>query len=207
LDVRDNLGTPGFHYACRNGHLNVVHFLVQKGCDWNVRDNRGYTGFHSACRNGHLNVVQFLVQKGCDWNIRNNFGNTGFHLACDNGNLNVVQFLVQHGFEGINEPNFHGTTGLQSLIEQRYEPFFFNNEHFMSCLLLLIESGAQMKKNDVFRDLISAIQNRIIEITFMKETIFEKWTGRIAQAITNYAIHPFTNASLQNLSQILDDNA
>jgi len=168
----------------------------------NVRNNHGYTGFHWACYYGELNVVQFLVQKGFDWTVLVNDGNTGFHLACYYGNLNVVLFLVQQRFEGINETDFRGNTGLKQLIGQRWR--LSENELFMPCILLLIESGAQMNQNDVFEDLISAIENRIIEITFMKEIIFEKWTGRIAQAITDYAIYPFTNTSLQNLSQILD---
>jgi len=152
--------------------------------------------------NGKLNVVQFLNQQGFDMNVGDNDGSTGFHWACGSGNLNVVQFLVQQGCKGINEANIDGYTGLEMLIEQRYN--LSKNELFMSCILLLIESGAKVNQNDVFEDLLSAIQNRIIEITFMKKIIFEKWTGRIAQAITDYAIHPYTNTSLQNLSQILD---
>jgi len=158
-----------------------------------------------GCGNGNLKMVQFFVEKGFDMNDRSNQfygGNTGFRLACYNGRLNVVKFLVQQGFEGINEPDSHGNTELKLLIRKRY--LLSNNELFMPCILFLIESGAQMNENDVFEDLHSAIQNRIIEITFMKETIFEKWTGRIAQAITDYALHPFTNTSLQNLSQILN---
>ena len=192
-----------FHKACEQGNLKVVKvYLARLGFDMNVRDNNGITGFHGACHYGNLNVVQFLVQQGFDMNVGDMNGTTGFHWACRFGNLNVVQFLLQQGFEGINEPDFTGDTGLELLVEQRRN--LSNNELFMPCILLLIESGAQMNENDVFQDLISAIQNRIIEITFMKEIIFEKWTGRIAQAITDYAIHPFTNTSLQNLSQILD---
>ncbi len=114
----------------------------------------------------------------------------------------MVQFLLQQGFEGINEPVFDSNNGLQQLIKNRRR--LSNNELFMPCILLLIESGAQLNKHDLFEELISAIQIRHIEITFMKQIIFEKWTGRIAQAITDYTIHPFTNTSLQNLSQILD---
>jgi len=79
-----------------------------------------------------------------------------------------------------------------------------NNELFTPCILLLIESGAQLDENDVFEELTSAKQNRIFEITFTKGKIFEKWTGRIAQAITDFTMDPFTNTSLQNLSQFLD---
>jgi len=202
MNVRNNDGETGFHLACFNGKLNVVQFLLQKGFDMNVRGNGGETGFHWACDRGKLNVVHFLVEKGFDMNVVDNYGDTGFHRACLPGKINVVHFLIQKGCEGINKPDFHGKTVLQFLIEKLDD--LSNNELLMPCILLLIESGAQMSENDDFEDLIAAIENRIIEITFMKKTIFEKWTGRIAQAITDFALHPFTNTSLQNLSQILD---
>jgi len=234
MNVGDNKGRTGFHVACRCGNLNIVKFLLQQGFDWNVSDDGGITGFHNACYNRKLNVVQFLVQQGFDMNIvrdngstgfhdaclagnlnmvqfllqqgfdinlSDNDGGTGFHFACIRGNLNVVQFLLQQGFGGINE-RVGNTTGLEMLIEKRYD--HFDDELFMPCILLLIEAGAQLDENDVFEELIFAVQNRIIEITFMKEAIFEKWTGRIAQAITDFTIDPFTNISLQNLSQFLD---
>jgi len=75
----------------------------------------------------------------------------------------------------------------------------------MPCVLLLIEAGAKLSKDEVFEGLISTIQNRILDITFMKQIIFEKWTERIAQLITNFTMEPSTNTSLQNLSEFLDD--
>jgi len=199
INVGDDDGLTGFHDACSEGYLNIVQFLLQQGFDMNVGDNNGTTGFHYACQ-GNLNVVEFLLQQGFDINVDDDNGRTGFHWACFDGNLNIVQFLVQQGFEGINEIDFYGITGLGILIRERDN--FCNNELFMPCVLLLIEAGAQYE-NDVFEELISGIQNRIIEITFMKEIIFQKWTGRIAQAITDFAMEPFTNTSLQNLLPFL----
>jgi len=121
-------------------------------------------------------------------------------LACRAGNFNVIQFLAQQGFDSIDWPGRFGETGLEHLMDQKQ---FCEDELFLPCLLLLIESGAQWNENDVFEELTSAIKNRIIEITFMKEKIFEKWTGRIAQAITDFTMDPFTNTSLHNLSQFL----
>merc|ERR1712034_292359 len=88
-------------------------------------------------------------------------------------------------------------------IEQaRYD--FDHYERIIQCVLLLIEAGSTLLvENAVFEELHSAIQNRIIEITFMKEIIFEKWTGRIAQVITDFTMEAFTDKSLQNLSQFL----
>jgi len=204
MDVGDNKGRTGFHLACHNDNLNVVQFLVQQGFDINLGDDDETTGFCEACSRGNLNVIRYLLHEGCDWNLRNDEGRTGFHEACSNSEYNMVQFLVQQGFKGINEVGLDGMTGLALLIQQQNRHRHANDEFFMPCVLLLIEVGAELNENDVFEELIPAIQNRIIEITFMKERLFEKWTGRIAQAITDFTMEPFTNASLQNLSIFLD---
>jgi len=204
MNVSDNNGRTGFHDACIYGNLDVVQFLVQQGFDMNISDDNGDTGFHLACGYGNINVVQFFVQQGFDINISDYIGSTGFHYACHNGNLDVVQFLVQQGFDGINELDGNGETRLEILIKERSR--LSDDERYIPCILLLIEAGAEMNEKYVFEELTSAIQNRIVEITFMKEIIFEneKWTRRIAQAITDYAMDSFTNTSLQNLSQFLD---
>jgi len=201
-NICDNDESTGFHWASHHGNLNVVQFLLQLGFDMNICDNHGSTGFHLACFNGNLNVVQFLVQKEFDINICDNTGNTGFHDACFCANLNVLQFLIQQGFDIINDLGINKKTGLEMLIEERY--VLSSDRFFMPCILLLIEAGAQLNDNHVYEGLSSAIQNRIIEITIMKEIIFEKWTGRIAQTITEYTMEPFTKTSLQNLSQVLN---
>jgi len=94
-----------------------------------------------------------------------------------------------------------GRTGLKMMI-RRYNSLGAGN--FSSCALFLIEAGATLNENDVFEELISAIQNRIIEITFTKQILFKKWTGRVAQVITDFSMEPYTSTSLQNLTQILD---
>jgi hypothetical protein len=113
----------------------------------------------------------------------------------------MIQFLLP-GFHGINKRVFMNLTGLEILIKKRY--YYAGVERFMPCILLLIEAGAELNNNYIFEELIFAIQNRIIEITFMKEIIFEKWTVRIAQTITDFTMDPFTNTSLENLSQVLE---
>jgi len=78
-------------------------------------------------------------------------------------------------------------------------------ELYMPCILLLIEAGGEVTEEYVvFEELICAIQNRITEITFIKKTIDKKWTGRIAQLITDFTMEPFTDISLENLSNFLD---
>jgi len=195
--------------ACHHGSLNVVQFLLQHGFDMYVVDSNGMTGFHVACVTGNLNVVQFLLQQGFDMYVVDSNGMTGFHVACLAGNLNMIRFLLQQGFENVNE--ISEDTGLDILIENQDD--HIDDKRYMSCVVLLIESGGklsdnvffeELSENVGFEELSSAIQNRIIEITFMKNIIFAKWTGRIAQLITNFTMDPFTDMSLRNLSKWLD---
>merc|ERR1712034_37990 len=95
------------------------------------------------------------------------------HLACLGGNFNLIRFLVQPGFKNnINEFGSAGR-GLDILIHYRYD--HTDDELYMPCVLLLIEAGAEWSTNIIFEELISAIENRMVEIIFMKKTIFEKW--------------------------------
>jgi hypothetical protein len=133
-------------------------------------------------------------------NVGDNNGKTGFHLACLRGKLNIVRFLVRQGYD-MNARDHRSKTGLDLIGQYNRSR---TRESFLQCALFLIEAGGELNENDVFEELISAKQNRIIEITFTEQTIFEKWTGRIAQAITDFTMDPFTSKSLQNLSQFLD---
>jgi ankyrin repeat protein len=201
----DKFGYTGFHLACRYGKLNVVQCLLQTGFDMSIPDNFGYTGFHYACRCGKLKVIQLLIQEGCDINIIRKDGATGFHLACRYGELTVVRLLVsQREFEGINERvNSHGEmlTGLEILIGHGDDLYCVRaNKNVIPIILLLIEAGAKLEKNYVFEELSSAIENRIFEITVMKEIIFEKCTDTIAKAITGFTMEAIMNTSFKNLS-------
>jgi len=204
MNISDNEGTTGFHFACSHGKLNLVKFLLQEGFDMNVGRNDGSTGFHDACSYGQLNMVKFLLQQEFDMNIGDENGYTRCHTACYHGKLNVVQFLLEQGFKDINKVVMGGKTGLEMLFDE--ELHLSEDERFIPCILFLIESGEQLNENYVFEGLIFAIQNRIIEITVVKKTIFENWTGRIAQAITDFTMGIITSTSSQNLSQFLDSH-
>jgi len=78
-------------WASKNGHLEVVKFLVEKGA--NVHTNIDYP--HClASENGHLEVVKFLVEKGADIHANDDYA---LQLASGNGHLEVVKFLVEKG--------------------------------------------------------------------------------------------------------------
>ena len=83
------------HCACKCGHLGIVKFLVEHGCDPACKNAVGHTPLHFACWEGHLDVVRYLIERGC--NPTRSGGLTPLHLACWKGHLNIVKFLVEKG--------------------------------------------------------------------------------------------------------------
>jgi hypothetical protein len=53
------LGTP-ISYAAREGHLDVVKRLVEKGADPHIVDSRGQLPVDAAKSRGHMDVVTYL---------------------------------------------------------------------------------------------------------------------------------------------------
>lgn len=66
--VGDVLG-EAFQVACRNGHIPVAEYLLDRGANINAKGYFGGTGLHWAAIQGHKDVVQFLLEKGADATI------------------------------------------------------------------------------------------------------------------------------------------
>lgn len=61
----DVLG-EAFQVACRNGHVAVAEYLLQRGANIDAKGYFGGTGLHWAAINGHRDVVEFLLEHGAN---------------------------------------------------------------------------------------------------------------------------------------------
>ena len=100
--IIDKSNMSGLHYACQEGHTNVVKYLVGEcGCDINVCTQDGLTPLHIACKHGHsVEVVEFLLNRPeCKSLVRANDGNTAIHFACTTTQYNpsIVEVLIKKG--------------------------------------------------------------------------------------------------------------
>ncbi len=69
--------SDAFYIACRNGHLPIARFLLERGAQIDFRGFFGGTGLHWAAINGHEEPVAFLVEHDADINLRDEqFGST-----------------------------------------------------------------------------------------------------------------------------------
>ena len=57
--------TP-LHFACNNGHLPIVQYLIEKGADIDAKNTNQETPLHIACEKGHIQIVECLIEKGAN---------------------------------------------------------------------------------------------------------------------------------------------
>jgi len=73
------------HIACTHGHLNIVKYLINSGCDANYcRDTDGCAALHLASENGYASIVRFLLGSS----------RYGINISASNGNGAFLCFLV-----------------------------------------------------------------------------------------------------------------
>jgi len=100
------------HAAARNGHLEIVQYLVGQGASVSSTDAAGATPLHAAVESGNLEIVRLLVSKGASVNAKDSSGETPLHYAASYGNKAIATHLVDNGGD-LTIASSDGTTPAQ----------------------------------------------------------------------------------------------
>jgi ankyrin repeat protein len=100
------------HSAADNGHVEIVHLLLQNGADVNAKDKYGETPLHEAAGHGHIDILHLLAENGADLEAQSNYGRRALHCAALLDNLPFVQELVSRYHVDINARDRYGDTAL-----------------------------------------------------------------------------------------------
>jgi ankyrin repeat protein len=85
--------------AARNGHTEVVKYLLDQGAAINTRGFFGGTGLHWAALNGHRETVQLLIERGAKVELRDEqFGSTPEGWAREGGHTEIADLLRKEMF-------------------------------------------------------------------------------------------------------------
>ncbi|KAK5706811.1 hypothetical protein LTR97_001803 [Elasticomyces elasticus] len=76
----------------RDGNLDIVRFLLEKGVDPNASQSGVFSAIGTAAEYGHHSLVQLLIEAGADVH----FGNP-LEAVARHGHLAVVQLLIDNG--------------------------------------------------------------------------------------------------------------
>lgn len=165
LAHQDNDGFTALHYAAKNGHLEVVKMLVERGADLNVFPDetkfyRGETPLNSACsysntNDKNLEVVKYLVEKGASM-VKINFCFQSPLTNCMNSKAPLsAQYLLEMGADP-NVPNNNRQTPLYLAIDKGLGNDFIK---------VLLKAGADPNTgSDYYTPLEMAIKKRDVEL-------------------------------------------
>ena len=65
MNSPDYFGLTPLHIASRDGFLNIVQILIQKGAELNIQEKHMWTPLHYAARYGHKQIVNLLISAKC----------------------------------------------------------------------------------------------------------------------------------------------
>lgn len=119
VTAKTNGATP-LVLSCRNGHQEVVQYLVDR-CEANVEQAgsvtfdgetiEGAPPLWCAAAAGHSEIVKLLVKSGASVNSTTKTNSTPLRAACFDGHFEIVKYLVEHTAD-IEVANRHGHTCL-----------------------------------------------------------------------------------------------
>lgn len=92
--ARGDVLSDALYAAARNGHREVVEYLLDQGADVNTRGVFGATALQWAAFNGHPEVVELLLARGADPDLRDSrFDADAAGWAHEGGHGNIVALL------------------------------------------------------------------------------------------------------------------
>jgi len=180
--------TPLFE-AAKNGRMDIVRLLLDRGAKPNIPEEHGNSPLHTAAKQGHIGIVQLLLNNGADPNLENDYGETPLYLAFQNDHDNVEHLLLEKGARP-------------------------EKEYFETKLVLAIEHG---NARDVRNQLLSGVNINFDQSEPLRAAVRNGHKDIVALLLSNgadpnpedyYAESPLTTAlelEEKDLAQILLD--
>jgi ankyrin repeat protein len=92
--MQEDVLSHAMYSAARNGHLQVVEHLLDRGAAIDAKGVFGATGLHWAAINGHRNTVDLLLARGASLTIRDaRFDATPEGWAREGGHMEIADAL------------------------------------------------------------------------------------------------------------------
>ncbi|PNP46422.1 hypothetical protein THARTR1_10744 [Trichoderma harzianum] len=141
IDQRGNDGETPLHVACREGTLEAVRFLVDRGADVNAESGRfGTPILAAAAREDSMPFLTLLMDKGATMNYEGGEYGSALQAHCWSSfdNIETLRFLLNH-CANVNAKGGKYGTALIAICAHT-----FDGSLGKECVRLLLDHGADV---------------------------------------------------------------
>ncbi|KTG39514.1 hypothetical protein cypCar_00044121, partial [Cyprinus carpio] len=109
---QDRSGCCALHWAAAGGHLPLLQYLIQDGCEVDVRDGASWTPLMIvSVITGDTAAASLLITAGADVNVQDRNGKTPLMVAVLNNYEHLVKILLENGAD----PNIQNQAGVSAV--------------------------------------------------------------------------------------------
>ena len=83
--------------AAKNGDINSVKVLIERGADVDARNWLGRTALHEAVLYKHIEIAKMLIENGADVDAKDKWERTALHAAAKEGTIEIAKILIEKG--------------------------------------------------------------------------------------------------------------
>ena len=111
LNAKDEYNCAPLLWAARNGHIDMLKLLIDKGADVETAGYNGMRALHHVCNSSKEKCVEILLEADANPNATDDANSTPLHWAAARGVLNIVVRLSDKGAD----PNVATKTGVRPI--------------------------------------------------------------------------------------------
>lgn len=199
VNVKNDFGVTPLHYACEEGHIDVVDFLIAHGADVNSTDDNDVSVLAYAVMGGHFETVKLVLEHP-------NLGHEIINKQDDNDGYTPLLYAIEDKEEKIINLllNYKPDVNIQNDDGQSPLYFAIQNELY-DIAFKLIECGANVNAAHEDGTLLARFtgENNIDAVRYLLKTDVEvNKAGRDG----NFPIHIATEGNLLELAELLIQN-
>jgi ankyrin repeat protein len=137
-DARDQYMRSPLHVACSLGHVVMVEYLINVGCNVDAPSMQKQTPLMEACIGGHVDIVKLLIPEVVDIDIGDEQGRSATHYCALNGEVECLELLCENGSDVCIEDKLN-RTGIHFAAMK-------NHSAIIQCLM---DRGAELEAVDL----------------------------------------------------------
>ena len=92
-------GETLMHHAAKEGRVDVLAWLKERGASVNAKGEFGETPMHRAAAEGQVEVMKWLEEQGAEVNVKDKGDSTPMHSAALRGRVEAMKWLKEQGVD------------------------------------------------------------------------------------------------------------